>query len=773
MEFIRESWNRRSTAEEFLDGVKSQFIAPNIMDVVSGLVNLCGSDTEPNPLFLKYLEVLCVKISDPCMNCFAEYERYNQHGLVRLLDHCGDRLFERLEIGNEKSALWALNALKLCLESDFDTSKAIARVSDSGHFAVLIASSKLWFNDQIVALRRLFEEKVPQSDYPPSIPFPQTLLRRAMLVDDLTEHLLFGRNEIITAVVSNMKMWAFTPKAFSFVHKSTFYHMYIHVLSDFLENPTMMKAYMVTNLLVRVVNHIGDREMPKMDDGSTHFDREAVMELFRSLKDHQNDGDEVSIILRRKERQQCDYNCELNLDEVEELLTRVPTSIDNDRIVETVYEYPSFSSRVVPHVLSQMDINDLDKTSNLLKQLMDVMVDTKFLIMKQGIFFNTLSETLEFASSVTDPSKFFMIWMFPITLLRMSWGTGSEELRERIMTYVASYEPIHTRVFLQHLLQIPSDEDYNTSLRANTPMMECISLLHRLMLDRRMLDSCIPYLSAKPYLWPSVLIWGFARPGPDLKKLLQLEIPDTPLVNFLFFFMMLKVTKPSKDWLCAAEKPDVRMMQLLPPSKISDINCLINNHLNILSQAVTLRSESLWDIVSSWKAWSSIFGFEEFLRNLILQIIWKTSHVLVPEDAHKLFKSVAYLMPVMGFLREGGHVEIILKIIVELIDQDIDAMPTLIGLADFVLIVICTCPENWEATFGWLLSRCVDMLKEDREVRGSRAIFALRVVKKALYARLLRKMVVTNVSPILSVTNDFQAMIDFFIVKHYCQLHPM
>ena len=773
MEFIREAWNRRSTTEEFLESVKGQSGTLNVMDVVAGLVNLCGSETDPNPLFMGYLEVLCTEISDPCMNCFADYRSYNQRGLLRLLDHCGDRLFENVEIGSDKSARWALSALRLCLEAEFDTSKALAKVSDSGHFAVLIASAKLWFNDEIVAMRHMFDEKVPQSDYPPSIPLPQTLLRRAMLVDDLTEHLLFGRNEIISAVVSNMKMWAFTPKAFSFVHKSTFYHLYIHVLSDFLENPTMMKAYMVTNLLVRVVNHIGDSEMPKMDDGSTNFNRDAVVALFQSLRDHQNDDDEVSVILRRKERQQCDYNCEINLDEVEKLLTRVPEYIDNDRIVETVYEYPSFSSHVVPYILEQMDLTNLDKTIKLLGQLMDVMVDTKFLILKQGIFFTTIRRTLDFAAEVTDPSKFFQIWMFPITLLRMSWGTGTEELRERIMTYITAFEPISTRVFLQHLLQMPSDEDYNPSLRATSPMLECISLLHKLMLDRRTLDACLPYLQQKPYLWPSVLIWGFAQPGDDLKKLLPLEPPDTPLVNFLFFFVMLRVTKPAKEWLCAAEKPDVKMMQLHPPSKISDINCLINNHLNILIQAVTLRSESLWDIVSSWKAWSSIFGFEEFLRNLILQIIWKTSHVLVPEDAHKLFKSVAYLMPVMGFLREGGHVEIILKIIIDLIDQDIESMPTLIGLADFLLIVICTCPENWEATFGWLLSRCVDMLKEDKEIRGSRAIFALRVVKKALYARLLRRMVVQDVYPILSATNDFQAMIDFFIVKHYCQSHSV
>jgi hypothetical protein len=54
-------------------------------------------------------------------------------------------------------------------------------------------------------------------------------------------------------------------------------------------------------------------------------------------------------------------------------------------------------------------------------------------------------------------------------------------------------------------------------------------------------------------------------------------------------------------------------------------------------------------------------------------------------------------------------------------------------------------------------------------VRHSRAIFALTVLKRALYAPILREKVVEVAFDVIKEISDWQLMIDFFIVKHAVQ----
>jgi hypothetical protein len=269
----------------------------------------------------------------------------------------------------------------------------------------------------------------------------------------------------------------------------------------------------------------------------------------------------------------------------------------------------------------------------------------------------------------------------------------------------------------------------------------------------------------RPYLWLSILLGVFANPDPIALKLANYRQPDTPLLNFLFFNVMLKVVNPVKKWQSAAEKPDIPMMLVFRPDQISDTKALIIEHLNLLSETSSIPQHTIWRIVSVWRAWSLTFGFDAFLENLLSQIIWKTVNMTVPEGVRNLFQSVAYLMPLVG-RDDGMDTETCLRVAMTLVDKGVKAMTSLIGLAEFCLIAICTCPEKWDKNFGWFLDDCVLALEEDPELKKSRSIFALGVVKSGLYQRMLRTKVVNKAGGALSRISDWQTLIDFFIVKH-------
>ena len=298
MDFIRESWNNRVTPQDFILEVQ-QHPKDYILSVIIGLIDLCGHQYEPNPLFLQYLIQLFDSIPQISMTSFFDPSKVNLYGLIRLILNCGDELFNNLEIGTDFSARCAINALKICLEHpDKEISlEAISKLSESPTFSVLISSARLFFNEDVISLRNIFTQVVPQSDLPPSIPFPITLLRRAMLEDNLSSSILFTVHDIATAVITNIDLWHFVPCSKSFISPSSFYHLYLHVVSGFIANPTLQLAYMTTNLLVRIMKHMNDdADITSEDKETARYSRASVSSLFSDLRsnymNHQSIGKE-------------------------------------------------------------------------------------------------------------------------------------------------------------------------------------------------------------------------------------------------------------------------------------------------------------------------------------------------------------------------------------------------------------------------------------------------------------------------------------------------
>ena len=763
MEFIRECWNNRISPELFINQAIQQ---PRdfLNNVVSGLLDLCGKQYEPNPLFLDYLVQLFTSNPQLCMSTFSDTSKVNNLGLIRLILHNGDILFNNLEIRTDFSARCAFNALKICLQHPVTdvAVNAISKLSESPTFSVLIASARLYFNNDVVSIRGLFNQIVPPIDLPPSIPFPMTLLRRAMMESNLSTSILFTVHDIATAVICNIDIWTFIPCSKSFIPPSMFYHLYLHVVSGFIANPTLQLAYMTTNLLVRVLKHMNDEEVSSEEKATTRYSRTDVSSLFSDLKSNTNSKQEM----KHREKENCDFLGQGDdLAQIEKLLTELPHDVDEDHIIDVVYQYPALSSSLVEHIMKNMTAKKPENAVSYAKQILPIHSDFEWLLIQQGNFIEFVSHSLSVASTITDKIQFETIWLLPLTLLRFTWGTTSNSMRLKIIEFVNS-QPSGINYFLRHLLKYQHEKDPIDINDTLTPFNECITTLKQLLTGEKNVSDLS--LVEKPYLIPSVLIWANEKVPDNYECLASIPHKNSHLLNFMFYTAMLSIVKPVRSWMCAAEEPDMVSMLTFKPDNIIEINSLVVDQLGTFCRVAPMTTEQLIKIVASWRAWVEIFGIENFTKTLLNQLVWKTMHSLVPEDARNLYKSVAYVLAIL-ISENSNHIENVLKVITSIVENEIETMTSAIGLADFALILICNRKEKWDDSFDWLLKYCFAMLEEDPTLQNTKTSFALSVLKTSLYTPRLQEKVTDEAFEILYKIKDWQMMIDFFIVKQNVQ----
>lgn len=782
MELIRESWNKSLSPSDFVEICKRTPDDDILESIVKHLLNLCSDEKSTNPLFFQYLVSSFTALGDKYLDVFTNIDEYNKIGIIRLCISNGDQFFIDVPLGTEHTARPALNLLKVCLTStpvDLCVS-AINKLAENPLFSVLIASARLFFNDEVQQMRPLLNERFPPIDLPPSLPFPITLLRRAMLTNDPTEPLLFTRHEIVTAVVSKLNMWSFVTRAFCFVRIDTFLHLYLHVVHDFIANPSLLLAYLTSNLFPRILNHFGDTDVPPIDQGATEFSLSDVTQVFDKI---QKESEKSNAFSRPRERENCDFFNSLDdkeeeeeeeeLDElyfIEELITTVPKSISDANIIETVYMYPSFSSTLIQYMMNKMVPENPSIALIYARQIFPVLKDFKWLLCQQGIFFEFISHCLKVIVNITDPEIFTELYFLPLSLLRSAWGVSSRTLRTRLEIYAHSPFGFPQYSYLLSLLfniQPPTKKDasYTDFGYKVTPLSKCITVLEKLMNGSMNLIDILPQLRTNQYLWPSVLIWGIHNPSPDLKMLTNETIPNYYIVNFLFYSMMVGFVKPVRTYLCVAEHVDYDLLIKYRPNTIADINSIILDHLNLLARITPLTTDVLWDIVISWTAWVDIFGIKKFIHAILHHLIWKTMHSFIPKDSKHLFQTVAYIITIL--CNENSEtIGEILSVVCQIAEFELDSMTSAIGLSQFSLILICTANEKWVEKFGKLLEFCIRILNDDLNLRYLKSVYALSAIKIALCTPCLQEKVTNEVFDVIHKLQDWQIMIDFFIVKH-------
>jgi hypothetical protein len=99
-------------------------------------------------------------------------------------------------------------------------------------------------------------------------------------------------------------------------------------------------------------------------------------------------------------------------------------------------------------------------------------------------------------------------------------------------------------------------------------------------------------------------------------------------------------------------------------------------------------------------------------------------------------------------------IETIFDTVIELVDGDLRGTTSAIGLAEFSLVVICTCPDAWEIHFQRMCEYAVKVLEEDQGIERPRGFFGRSFLKSNLSAPLLREKMVDQAFEILRKVKD-------------------
>jgi hypothetical protein len=233
---------------------------------------------------------------------------------------------------------------------------------------------------------------------------------------------------------------------------------------------------------------------------------------------------------------------------------------------------------------------------------------------------------------------------------------------------------------------------------------------------------------------------------------------------------MTRLLKTAKPWRADLTRQDTLRRKAFPPDRITDINPCLSSHLCLLGRVASITHDDLSNVIAAWRAWSEVFGWSVFLVHLLTRVMSTTAHILVPQDTRNLFQSIGYLIHLIG-VQDTRKTEIVFDVVIELVESDkLRGTIGAIGLAEFALVVICTCPEEWEVHFDRVCEYAVSILEEGQRVEQPRGVFARSFLKRSLSAPLLREKVVDQAFDVLRAGNDWQGMVDVFIVKHLIQM---
>ncbi|OHS96895.1 hypothetical protein TRFO_01992 [Tritrichomonas foetus] len=481
-----------------------------------------------------------------------------------------------------------------------------------------------------------------------------------------------------------------------------------------------------------------------------------------------------------------------------------------------IFQYPATSSMFVTsfiNMLSNFSNDQIENISNFSKQLLKYGQDFRVYLLKRGNFFELMIQLFKVLTLISDGAQFYPIWILTLTILRFTWGNGSHAIHGRFHIFLEGLEPIPIRYFARHLLQLePGKEalisispfhssnqpfhikEDNSISNSNSekstsnsymeksleemPYFRAAAALDKLIHHEIDLHFLLNELKTNPYLWPSVLIFGYIQPTPEnIGILCSIKHPHEDLVDLLFDQMMLKNCQSPKKWESAADTCDLCVMKDCPPNDISEINYILFKQFNQVMTPNYIEITVLLGMNNIWSALSEKFGFEKFAEVFIRGVLKETTRnnsknvynafsLCTNRSTNMFMNNIGHLFAM--FLNCGiDRIQISLKIILNIIENEFDDIINAESFANFALILINGAPANWRSNFDVLLNKSIEILQRYKDFNNQKCLFAISFLKKAMSFPRFREVTILSTLETFIEVNDYLSIIDYFIVKSF------
>lgn len=316
-------------------------------------------------------------------------------------------------------------------------------------------------------------------------------------------------------IFSTMRLIRSRPDLLTWQMKLTASHIFHQMLKKHLTAPSLVGAYLLTNVCPRILRIVDGRDGGNPGE---EFDREALVEWPRGVEADENafsrsDSQfELASDMKGGDLSPGEYPLisEMGVDRVIEMFTAVPEEVDDASLLETARRFPATVSSVGRVLLDRLQLDTIDAALTIVEQFMATMSDSSFLLITQVSAFPVCERILRLLPDVTVAQQFTPLWFFLLSMLHVILSIGSRHLTVQVLELAPDVPSIaeFIRAFASWTIEGKAIATLEF-LGSLTPLEMSIEVL-LLLNESGDVTPIIGLLPQFPFLWPSALTWAIA-----------------------------------------------------------------------------------------------------------------------------------------------------------------------------------------------------------------------------------------------------------------------
>lgn len=752
---LKECWNKNLPPSDFATLLFKP--STNTQQVLNDLVEFCGTEYEPSSIFLDYLCEAVNKAPQQTMSTIKNSPELEKRVMLRAISHKMGMFFKNFQLDDDWSVNFTLNFFKSLV--DDKNIEFIQQLSCDPHFSALIARANVSFPQEMDEIRELFPVDQFCESIGFSVPYPTSILKKALYMENMTQPVLQGYSEILKIAMPNISAVMGYPSFYHLIDLDLYAHLYLYFIDDYMKNPTLTTAYYITRYFPRMRVYFETGELPPPDDGELH-----ASEIFKTLDLCKNIITRSDYLQNHAKRSDSDLL--FSVDDIENIklfLTTIPDTIDPDKIIELTLQYPAMSISLYSTITKSITMDTFSVFAMYAQQIINIHSDFATFLFQQNLFFDFLNLIIPVVTSITDRFAFYHIYMLFLTLIRDSYGLGWLKLNNEIVDFINRVENPALKYFLTLLVHL-NPQEYECPKTAKTPFLESVITIQKLIYDEISIESVNQKLESRPYLAPSLLTFCLANPIEEIKKVFTVKPTDVYLNNLFTYHLMIYCNKQSQPWIAGSILPDYVFMKHESPQKLDSINPILARTFDDIIFTIPLTQRLIWHVVCAWRAWANVFGLPVFVKHLFGQLLWKAKLLNNEQYAESLFRHVAVIMS-FAYIEEETFVHDINSIVDYFINEGLIDKIDAQNIAAFVFILItANMKDDSLKAFNNLIQTCVSIVDMNND--PWRLKFALSLLSMSIHNKKLVTKLGMNVELCLQKADEMDLLCDFYIMKH-------
>lgn len=751
--FLRNCWNTKVSPRELAKLIKEEKkINPEIF--LKKLCEICAEETPP----LYFIECGAELLIEFCEKLILTIDTANEkiiQGLQTIFINKGSAICASMPVGTKESALCALKMMEICLIGDNieKQTESLDSLIKAPVYSVFIASGRLYCYPDFTRARTIFHQFQLKNNILNHSTYGYSYFETALFADKITKaRAIFDLLNARTIIGASFFFWVPRNRLFTMVGTHNTRITYLYIVQGYLNVQSLTTAYIITNFFFRALPSVAGSHIKVGDITSTSFDGKLVSEVLSRFP---------SDLMKS-------VNFPLSNSQLIELICSFPSNLSDADYPDIIYTYPALVSNLVPHFIElSKDATSVENFCLLVRNLTNVIEDFRCLVCKQGLIYETLDALMHVIRFVVTSDAFTLLLNMYLYIIRFSWRSGAITLRDHLNSY-ALLQDKDLSLFLRIMIGKAKASEVTEKVTLEA-VNNTYSLMDKSLAFFKMLFSlpCEQFPTAvlmvknNPYLWPFLLVYANEVNCPYLQEILKYKFPDTKITNYLFSIYMTKYDVDRVS-LVPLMSDDFDYLLLLK-YEICDLNFSIFQHISFLSQSSLITLETIYKIIVSWRAWVSKFGIVNFTLNLLETMNFEMNKIIDTNVVIETYESVAYLILCASENDDEHLMELIDKIMSIVFESSNEKIEGCFGLAHFCIVILLGMNDYYEECFLKVMKSCRAALTEKWDSVSPPMIFAITIVKLALYIPLFQPLISPDLFRVLIKKNDWKAAIDFFI----------